>query len=166
MLSRTSKLATVPAAFVLGALSAAAFDILARHPELGAGLAPGSPLLMPGSWAILMAGGILFAAAIALAPPTIPIAHLGSILGASAFVAAVLVFIIAQPALYAGGLEPTVARGLGGSLQATPPPGLSLSRPCSCSRRGTPSVRRSPPPGAVSPADCCSSSRHCWARMC
>ena len=106
VLSRTSKLATVPAAFVLGALSAAAFDILARHPELGAGLVPGSPLLMPGSWAILMAGGILFAAAIALAPPTIPIARLGSILGASAFVAAVLVFIIAQPALYAGGLEP------------------------------------------------------------
>ena len=38
VLSRTSRFATVPAAFVLGALSAAAFDILARYPELGPGL--------------------------------------------------------------------------------------------------------------------------------
>jgi hypothetical protein len=105
-LSSTSKFATVPAAFVLGALSAAAFAVLARYPELAAGLPPGSPVSMSGSWVIVMGGGVLFAAAIVLAPAAFPSARLGPILGASAFVAAVLAFLLVQPALYAGGLEP------------------------------------------------------------
>ena len=45
-LSGTSKFATVPAAFVLGALGAAAFGLLARHPELAAGLPPEAPFLV------------------------------------------------------------------------------------------------------------------------
>jgi hypothetical protein len=55
---------------------------------------------------MVMGGGVLFAAAVLLAPPTLPIARLGRIVGASAFVAAALAFLLVQPALYAGGLEP------------------------------------------------------------
>ena len=63
-LSSTSKFATVPAAFVLGALSAAAFALLARHPELAAGLPPETPLSISEVWPVAMGGGLLFAAAV------------------------------------------------------------------------------------------------------
>jgi hypothetical protein len=111
-LSSTSKLATVPAAFVLGALSAAAFDLLARHPELGVGVAPGAAISV--SWPIVMGGAILSAAAAFLAPPTLPIVRASLILGASAFVAVVVAFLLVQPALYTSALEPIWRAALAG----------------------------------------------------
>lgn len=104
-LSSTSRLATVPAAFVLGALSAAAFGLLARHPELAAGLPPETPLSISELWPVATGGGLLFAGAALATPPTLPIGRLGQILGASVFVAAALAFLLVQPALYAGGLD-------------------------------------------------------------
>jgi hypothetical protein len=61
-LPSASKFATVPAAFILAASSAAIFHILARHPEIGAGLTPLSSASISASWAIVIGGGILVAA--------------------------------------------------------------------------------------------------------
>jgi hypothetical protein len=94
-----SRLAAVSAGFVLGALSAGLAGVLIRHPEVGAGLAPVSPLSVSRLWPVLMGGGILFAAAVffARATPRPPVSRM---LGASAFLAAVLVFLLIQPDLY------------------------------------------------------------------
>ena len=76
------------------------------HPELGAGLAPPAPISISASWPLMVGGGILFAGAVLLAPPARPFDHAGQILGASVFVTAVLAFLLVQPPVYGGGLEP------------------------------------------------------------
>jgi hypothetical protein len=59
MFIRAGKLATAPSAFVLGTLSAALFYILARHPEIGAGLSPLSPVAIDALWPIVIGIGII-----------------------------------------------------------------------------------------------------------
>src|SRR5258708_16283131 len=54
--SNASKLAAVSAGLLVGALSAALFDILARHPEAGGGAAPLSPFSISGLWPMAMGG--------------------------------------------------------------------------------------------------------------
>jgi hypothetical protein len=99
--------ATVLAPFILVALGVAIFYLLAIHPEIGAGLATLSHFWISGWWPIVIGSGILLAGAVIFASPTL-FGHPGRILRASAFLAAVLVFLLAQPTLYAGtdGLEP------------------------------------------------------------
>jgi hypothetical protein len=97
--SNASKLAAVSAGLLVGALSAALFDILARHPEVGGGLAPLSPFSISELWPIVMGGGILFAIATFSARATLR-PQVSRMLGASAFLATVLVFLLIQPHLY------------------------------------------------------------------
>ena len=56
---RASKLATAPSAFMLGTLSAALFYILARHPEIAAGLSPLSAVSIDALWPIVIGIGII-----------------------------------------------------------------------------------------------------------
>jgi hypothetical protein len=87
---------TVFALVILVTLSAVIVHFLSRHPEIVATLARASP--------IVIGGGFLFAAAVAVAPSEL----FGRVLGACAFVAAVLAFVLMQSSLYSGmgNLEP------------------------------------------------------------
>jgi hypothetical protein len=95
-------------------LSAAIFHFLSRHPELAAGLAALS--------LILFAGAVVFAPPKLIAPP-------GRMLGASAFVAAVLAFLLVQHSLYAGmgSLEPIWRSAVAGFADYTTGGALFIS---------------------------------------
>jgi hypothetical protein len=103
-----NKLGAVSAVFVLGALIAALFGILARNPEVGAGLAPLSPFWTSPSWLILIfGGGALFALPVDFAPRSaLFLVNVKRILGASVFVAALLAFLLTHRHLYTPALEP------------------------------------------------------------
>jgi hypothetical protein len=94
--------------------SAAIFHFLSRHPELAAGLAALS--------LILFAGAVVFAPPKLIAPP-------GRMLGASAFVAAVLAFLLVQHSLYAGmgSLEPIWRSAVAGFADYTTGGALFIS---------------------------------------
>jgi hypothetical protein len=95
----------VAAPFILAALGAVVFYVLASHPEVGAGLAPQSPLWIFDLWPVVIVGGILVVGAVFFFAPLTRFRHLSRILGASAFVAAALVFLLVQPNLYTPNLE-------------------------------------------------------------
>jgi hypothetical protein len=80
----------VLALLFVATLSAGVFYM---HPDITTGFVTLSPVAIGGG--IILAGALIFAA------PTL-VAHPGRILGASAFLAAVLAFLVAQPAVYAG----------------------------------------------------------------
>jgi hypothetical protein len=81
---------TVLALLFVATLSGA---VLYIHPDITAGFVTLSPFAI--------GGGALLAGILMLAAPTL-VGHPGRILGASAFLAAVLAFLVAQPAVYAG----------------------------------------------------------------
>jgi hypothetical protein len=88
-------------------LSAAGFHFLSRHPEIWAGLAALLRFWTSAWWPIAIGVGILLATAVISVSSTL-FGHPGRILAASAFLAAVLAFLLVQPTLYAGAgaLEP------------------------------------------------------------
>jgi hypothetical protein len=67
--STATKFATAPAAFVFGTLSAGLIYVLARHPEIGAGLSALSPVSISALWPIVL--GIAVIALVAVTWPSL-----------------------------------------------------------------------------------------------
>jgi hypothetical protein len=82
-------------------LSAAGFHFLSKHPEVWAGLATLSRFWISAWWPMVIGVGILLATVVISVSPTL-FGHPGRILAASAFLTAVLAFLLVQPSLYAG----------------------------------------------------------------
>src|SRR5262249_27639258 len=92
---------TVFALILVVTLGAAGAHFLFKHPGFWAGLATLVRFWISEWWLIAIGVGILLAAALMSVSPTL-FGHPGRILGASAFLAAALIFLLMQPSLYAG----------------------------------------------------------------